>query len=314
MKTLIVLVLTVSSLAIFKSYDFSANELLAKPNCNSKVIQQSPINIHLGDSLYYDERNFRVLATNYTMNAADFVWTALEEERGVGFKGKFGNLTLMKDWAMYKFSLDKIVFRTESAHTIDGQRFSGEVEFIHSIIDDRELIGKYIYPTSNYLVYSVFLYAKPSIDISNYDSYSQLLTYLNLEGFEKNRTSGVISASRDVALAEIIRHDDQLFYEGRLTSGNCEKAWHIINPKYQIISEDQFKNLTSILTKYDFITATEKSNTRTIQAVDASTPIYRNKVNAADIFIESSTLQLKGNSSFISLNVLYFLGLLMIFI
>jgi hypothetical protein len=314
MKTLIVLVLTVSSLAIFKSYDFSANELLTKPNCNSKVIQQSPINIHLGDSLYYDERNFRVLATNYTMNAADFVWTALEEERGVGFKGKFGNLTLMKDWAMYKFSLDKIVFRTESAHTIDGQRFSGEVEFIHSIIDDRELIGKYIYPTSNYLVYSVFLYAKPSIDISNYDSYSQLLTYLNLEGFEKNRTSGVISASRDVALAEIIRHDDQLFYEGRLTSGNCEKAWHIINPKYQIISEDQFKNLTSILTKYDFITATEKSNTRTIQAVDASTPIYRNKVNAGDIFIESSTLQLKGNSSFISLNVLYFLGLLMIFI
>lgn len=314
MKTLIILVLTVSSLTMFKSYDFSASELLAHPNCDSKVTQQSPINIHIADSLYFDERNFRVLATNYTMNSADYVWTVLENERGIGFEGNFGQLTLMKDWAMYKFNLNKIVFRTESAHTVDGQKFSGEVEFIHSIVDDRELIGKYIYPTSNYLVYTVFLYAKPNVDLSNYDSYSQLLTYLNIEGFNKSKTSGVISASRNVVLAEIIRHEDQLFYEGRLTSGNCEKAWHIVNPKYQIITENQLKDLTSILTNYKYITATETSNTRKIQVVDAKTSIYRNKVNAGDIFIESSTIQLKGDSYFISLNALYFLAVLMIFI
>ena len=314
MKTLIILVLTVSSLAIINSYEFSASDLVTKPNCDSKVAQQSPVDIHIANSLYYDERNFRVLATNYTMNSADYVWTVLENERGIGFEGKFGHLTLMKDWAMYKFSLNKIVFRTESAHTIDGQRFSGEVEFIHSIIDDRELIGKYIYPTSNYLVYTVFLSAKPNVDLSNYDSYSQLLTYLNIEGFNKNKTSGVLSASRDVALSELIRHDDQLFYEGRLTSGNCEKAWHIVNPKYQIITDDQLKNLTSILTSYNFISATETSNTRKIQIVDSSTSIYRNRVNAGDIFIESSPIQLKGDSSLLSLNVLYFLAVLMIFI
>ena len=315
MKTGIVLLLIVISLIAIKSFEFSASELLARPNCDSKVIQQSPINIHIADSLYYDERNFRVLATNYTSDLSDYKWTSFSDERGVGFQGDFGTLTLMKDWAMYKFSLKKIIFRTESAHTIDGQRFSGEVEFVHSIIDERELIGKYIYPTSNYLVYTVFLYAKPNVDVSNYDSYSQLLTYLNIDGFAKNLVPGtVISATRDVALAEIVRHEDQLFYEGRLTSGNCEKAWYIINPKYQIISEDQLKSLTTVLTKYNFITSTDKSNTRATQVKDISTPIYRNRANSGDIFIESSPIQLKGKSSYLSLNVLYFLAVLMIFI
>lgn len=315
MNTGILLLLIVISLVAINSFDFSASELLVRPNCDSKVIQQSPINIHIADSLYYDERNFRVLATNYTSDMSNYKWTSFSDEKGVGFQGDFGTLTLMKDWAMYKFSLKKIIFRTESAHTVDGQRFSGEVEFVHSIIDDRELIGKYIYPTSNYLVYTVFLYAKPNVDVSNYDSYSQLLTYLNIEGFAKNIVPGAeISASRDVALAEIIRHEDQLFYEGRLTSGLCEKAWYIINPKYQIISEDQLKNLASVLTKYNFISSTEKSNTRAIQVQNALTSIYRNKANSGDIFIESSTIQLKGDSSYVSLNILYFLAVLMIFI
>ena len=165
-------------LSVVKSYDFNT------ASCSNTKNQQSPISISSSKSLYFDEKYFRFLQNNYEFLTTYNQWSFMPELNAIGVKPAqnqtdFGYFTFVKDWAMYKFNLNKIVFRVDSEHTIDGNSFNVEMQLIHSIDNTFYQPGRRVDLGVNHMVISVFFLVTEEND----PAASKLFDFMNLNGF-----------------------------------------------------------------------------------------------------------------------------------
>jgi hypothetical protein len=278
----------VSLIAYIYSYSFSADELIKNPNCASTVPQQSPVNLISQDSVYYDETTFRITNVNYTISA-NATWKSFSTEKAIGFEEKFGSLIFIRNWSQYKFDLQKILFRYKSSHRVNGQYYDAEIQFIHKLDTTYHPAGRYIEPNVNYLVYSVFLLTETDPS----ETYSKFLEYLDINKLASNSTgtSTIVNPTKDIKLGHLVRPGNQLLYDGRLEFSTCDKAWVVIEPKYQLITPQELENLRLSIKKFGYITDTDTTNVRNIQALVQGTTVYRNTDKAVNIIQTASNVQ-----------------------
>lgn len=303
MKTQIIILglLALNSL----QWEFTNDEILKNQDCNSSLSQQSPINLVISESKYYDERNFRILNSNYTFSTDNgYLWKSFPQKKAIGFQGKFGNLTIMKNWALNIYQLNEILIKGgKSAHKINNMYYDGEIHFVHSLVNDTKILGRYLKPSANKLVIVVPFLAKENLN--NIEKISNLFNDLNIIGFNMNK-SGDVNITKSIRLEKLIKHDDQLLYEGTLEEIPCEKAIYIINMKYQLIKKTENDAIVEILNSFNF------TNSRDIQNILQKTKIYRNSENLTDFFIEPSNIQYEHSiflSSFNFIIIFLFLGI-----
>lgn len=299
------------------SFDFSVDYIKQNPGCSSNSVQQSPINLDVANSKYYDERMFRLLSTNYTIYG-NSSWTKFDinDGNGLGFSGDFGTTLLMKNWALYKYDLKKVIFRFGQSHTINSSNaYNGEVELIHKVDSTYRTSGRYIKESSDYLVITIFLKTQ-SVDsngapVNNTEIVSNLLKDLSVSELKTKTLNSetLIYPSRRVKLNRIIQNNPQLMYEGRLTYGGCEKALYIIDPLYQLIDADSMNSLKEALNLNKLKDANSNSNSRTQQIIDSSTVIYRNDPSIASLVNGKSPFQY-DNSLLAGLASFFLYGLL----
>ena len=322
------------------SYTFSTNYLNLHPQCDTKIAQQSPINIKTGDSVYYEEKMFRIANTNTTITTED-KWLALPPEQAIGFRGSFGNVTLIKDWSAFLFNLEAVYIRSNSAHKVNGRYYDAEIQLVSTLDEKYRTDTRYIYPTARKLVYSVFLIA----DEDNKIEHTKILDYLNLEGLYRylhpelfpvkpltqqtetaDTTTDTTTATtpdttvyyevnyqpkRDIKIGHLIKHANQFLYEGRLDYGGCDKAWYVIDPQYQVITKTELEMIKKSLVKIGVINNTSESNVRDVQDVDVNTIIYRNVKNANELVQTASSFQFTKSEN---LNVNIYIISLLVFI
>jgi carbonic anhydrase len=304
MKTQIIILglLALNSL----QWEFTNDEILKNQNCNSSLSQQSPINLDITESKYYDERNFRILNSNYTFSIENGnTWNFFPRKNAIGFQGKFGNLTIMKNWALNIYQLNEILIKGgKSAHKINNMYYDGEIHFVHSIVNDTKILGRYLKPSANKLVIVVPFLAKEKLN--NIERFSDLFNDLNVIGYNMNKTGYNVNINKSIRLEKLIKHDDQLLYEGTLEEIPCEKAIYIINMKYQLIKKTENDAIVEILNSFNL------TNSRDIQNISQKTIIYRNSENLTDFFIEPSNIQYEHSiflSSFNFIIIFLFLGI-----
>lgn len=295
MKTQIIILILLSLNSL--QWEFSNDEISKNQNCNSNLYQQSPINIDISNSKFYDERNFRILNSNYTFTTEKgYLWKSFPEKKSIGFQGNFGNLTVMKNWALNIYQLNEILIKGgKSAHKINDMYYDGEIHFVHSIINDTKILGRYLKPSSNKLVVVVPFISKENLN--NIERNSNLFNDLNIIGFNSNK-SGNVNITKSIKLEKLIKHDDQLMYEGTLEEIPCEKSIYILNMKYQLIKKTENDALIEILNTFNF------TNSRNIQTILQSTNVYRNSENLTDFFIEPSNIQYEHSKYLVSINFL----------
>lgn len=279
------LLLILSSISYISSYSFTESELLSNPNCAINAPQQSPINIIASQSVYYEETNFRIAHVNYTL-PIDTAWKVFPTERAIGFEETFGSLTFINNWSMYKFDLQKILFRTKSAHRVNGQYYDVEVQFIHKLDRTYHGPGRFIYPTVDYLVVSTFMVA----DSDTASKHSQLFSYLNLSGY----TASTWKTTRKVKLGELVRGGAEFLYEGRLEYGACNKAWVVVDPKFQTITPQELNTLMTVI-KDKGVADVNGENKRNIQATQ--TVVYRNTESTTPLLQIASYSQYTSSQS-----------------
>lgn len=279
------------------AFEFADDYIAQHSGCSATNPQQSPVNLNTVNSKYYDERMFRLLSTNYTVYA-NSTWTKFDQTNGngLGFEGDFGSTLLMKNWALYKYDLKKIIFRYGSSHTINAtNKYDGEIELIHKVDSSYRTNGRYIKESSQYLVISLFMMGQVANADGTFNTtevVSNLLKELNVNDL-KTQTFAAGNANtlptRRVKLNRIVQNTPQLMYEGRLTYGICEKALYIIDPMYQLIDADSMNNLKAALNLNGFLI--NNSNSRNIQVLDISTAIFRNDPSITSYSKDKSPFQ-----------------------
>jgi carbonic anhydrase len=264
-------------LIIFKfiyTYDFNS------ATCINPQIQQSPINILSTNSVYYDEKYFRLLTNNYNYLTVNNSWSYLPEERAVGVvptvdQGDFGSFIFVKDWAMNSFRLTKILFRLGSEHSIDGEYFSVEMQLIHTIDTNYYPPGRRLDLGVNYVVISLFF----NVTADDNPGISKLFYFMNLEGFYNNTNSFM---SRKIKFNTIIQHQPSYLYEGTLTYPDCQPALWLIMTQYHWISQSDYNQLSAVIkSKTNILDTILQQNIRSQFAV--KTTIYRNWNDVYDL-------------------------------
>ena len=119
------IVISLTILVFVKSYDFNTK------SCSAAAGQQSPINLDISQSLYFDERYFRFLSNNYNPLTKDNSWQYFEEEKAIGIaptknQTNFGSFVFVKDWAMYNFNLQKVCTNSPKSGKQNQQRSSSD--------------------------------------------------------------------------------------------------------------------------------------------------------------------------------------------
>ena len=265
------------------SYDLTATQ------CQSSYSQQSPVNISTADVKYYEEKFFRIIAQNFT--SFNSTWQKFPEEKTIGFSGSIGYLIFVKDWAMYKFDLKNVYIRYGSGHRIDGKKYDMEIEFVFDLDDTYRSPGRYIYPTAEKLIISYFFTVDPNIDDKD-QKYTLLFNYTNLETFAADPTAQV-GFTKAIKFNKFIRQQPSYFYEGATTSGNCETAWRVIMPKYQLVPKTHYDNIRSILNSLGYLETVNgvETNSRNIVPVNSGIVILTNDNDSSRLLIEASVDQ-----------------------
>jgi carbonic anhydrase len=271
-----------------KPYDFS------NPTCQSSTYQQSPIDITLDSSFYYDEKYFRFLTNNYNFLTTENKWTYFQDEKAVGIaptggnQTDFGSFIFVKDWAMYSYKLQKILFRTLSEHTLDGQTFDVEMQLIHTNDANYYSPGRRIdLQGVDYLVISIFF----KVTDDNNPAKSLLFEFMNLG---KGLNARML---RPIKLHHIIQHQPSYLYTGSLTYPVCQEAQWLIFSQYHSIGQTDFNNLKSLIASATGLV----TNTRDMFPFTSSQAIYRNWNDASNL-IPSPTLMVYSSSSVLNMS------------
>ena len=294
--------ISMSLLALVKSYDFTTK------SCSAASGQQSPINIDPAQSLYFDEKYFRFLSNSYTPLTTENQWKYLEEEKAIGItptaaQKTFGSFILVKDWSMYNFNLDKILFRVGSEHKINGQTFDAEMQLVHSIDTNYYAPGRRVNLGVSYLVISIFFQKTEDTNPAR----SKLFDFMNLSGFASANATDVFM-HRSIKLHHIVQHQPSYLYKGSLTFPECEPALWLLFSQYHLISaSDLTKLTTAIQAKTSITDSVTRKNTRDAFPVASTTPIYRNW-NELDKLTARPTLMSYSSGAYLHFTFVSFIG------
>jgi carbonic anhydrase len=271
--------------------------------CRLDDKQQSPININLEESRYYDEKYFRFLTNNYTPIKSDNTWKYFEEERAVGVDPKeTGSFILVRDWAMFNFKLEKILFRTPAEHTLNGAGFDVEMQLVHSLDGNYYPPGRRVDLNGfNNLVISLFFKITDDADPSR----SMLFNFMNLDPSTNTGTA----FKKDLKFHHIIQHQPSYLYEGSLTFPECQKALWLIFSQYHLIGQTDYNNLRKMINTATGI----QNNNRYIFPNNVNVPIYRNW-NDKSMMVERPTLMVYNSSKYLSYSYFFALVLYGLFI
>ena len=265
---------------------------LTSIECQSSHHQQSPININSNDVKYIEEKFFRIIGQNFTI--FNSTWKKFPEEKTIGFSGTIGSLKFVKDWSMYKFDLKNVYFRYGPSHRIDSMKYDMEMEFVFDLDDTFRSPGRYIHPTAEKLILSYFFIVNPSTDSESEEDKSTLFfNYTNLEEFSANVNSNNVWFTKNIKFNKLIKQQPSYFYEGSTTSGNCEPAWRVIMPKFQLIPKSQYDQIRSVLNALGYLQINNgvETNSRNLVTVNAGTEILRNEKDSSRMLIEASVDQ-----------------------
>lgn len=257
--------------------------------CQSSNKQQSPISIISEKSKYREERNFRIISSNYS--SFNTTWVDFNEEKTIGFQGKnLGYILFLKNWSIYKFNLEKIYFRYGSSHIIDEMSYDVEMELVHSLDETYRTPGRYIHPTAQYLIISTFFVVKKGISS---DPASLFFETINLATYANNFQKTDIYFKAPLNLNQVVQNMPGYFYEGTITNGYCDNAWRLILPKYQLMKQDEFDQLKALLLAKNFINAGDPNshNYRSPQPINSSTEVYVNDMDSTRLLITANTNQ-----------------------
>lgn len=288
-------IMFVAAFLVFNSvYSF---EILNTPTCQSNNKQQSPIDVDPFNTFYREEKYFHLVQSNYT--AFNSSWTNFPEEKAVGFfnvdNSDWGYVHFVKDWSIYKFDLKKVLFRYRSGHTIDGRRYDVEMELFHEIDNNFRTTGRYIKPSSNQFIVSVFFMADSQdskLEKSNF------FNFTNIEKYSEETTSNSVFFTRKLKLSQLVQSSGSYFYEGANTYGTCESAWRLLLPKYQLIHQSQYANLRNIVSKLGYIDLNVPSSSNSRNQQSLSVRLYRNTPQSERILIEQSYHQYVKSQGF----------------
>jgi carbonic anhydrase len=277
--------------------------VLNNPSCLINSGQQSPININLENTIYFDEKYFRFLTNNYDMLTEENKWTYFENEKAVGIaplggnQTDFGSFIFVRDWAMYSYKLQKILFRTPSEHTIDNERFDIEMQLIHTIDGNYYPPGRRIdLQGVDHLVISLLF----KVTSDDNPAKSLLFKFMNLE----SGINGKIS--RPIKLHHIIQHQPSYLYSGTLTYPECQKSLWLVFSQYHFIGQTDFNNLKNMIT----IATGTAENRRDMFSNTYDVEIFRNWNDKTNL-IAKPTLMVYNSSSMMNLS--YTLLMSMIF-
>jgi carbonic anhydrase len=246
-RSFIALFISLYLIGVVVSYDFS------NAQCQSTNGQQSPINLSTDTSLYYEEKYFRFLTNNYDL-LTNNTWSAFPTERAIGIgplpgQDNMGNFVFVKDWAMYSFKLNKILFRVNSEHSINGQRFDAEMQFVHTIDANYYPPGRRTELGVDYLVISLFFRAT---DDKNPGA-TKLFDFMNL----RNSTIGVAPTTgqtfiKNIKLNYLVQHQPSLLYQGTLSYPECQPALWLLMTQYHLITNTELQALKTMVTNQNF--------------------------------------------------------------
>lgn len=270
-KILTLFLFTVSIPSLILSYDLYQN------SCKGTTIQQSPIYINVGNSIYSESNNFRVLTNDFKPLTVDDKWQYFQDEEAIGIapktpEGNFGSMLLVKNWSIYNFILKKILFRLGTENQITGLATniasSAEMQLIFELNNNYYTPGKRKFLNTNYLVISI-----PFRLQQNNEKNSRIFEFMGLSNFVQNPISNTNKMTRDIKLHHIIAHQPAFLYKGTLTYPDCFEALWIVNRDYHAISANDLNHL-QLITRA--LRKTNDNNTRNIQNQLTTTKVYRN--------------------------------------
>lgn len=298
----LVILISFTLLSYVFNYDFSLS------TCSNTAHQQSPINIVSSESQFYDEKYFRFLSNNYDILTTGNEWSYFPEERAIGVtmnknQTNLGSFIFVKDWAMYSFNLQKILFRVGSEHQINGEEFDAEMQFVHTIDPNYYAPGRRVNLGVSYLVLSILF--KKTEDTN--PGRSKLFEFMNLEAYK----NGTIPAemSRNIKLHYIVQHQPAYLYQGSLTYPECQPALWMVQSQYHLISNTDLSHLKDVIAnKISTGFANEKTNERNIQPKIGTTVVYRNW-NEPEVMTPKPTLMGYNSSSFVNIGYVTLISL-----
>lgn len=242
------------------------------------------VSIAASDSLFYEEKYFRILSNNYEDIEQGITWTTFSEENGIGFQAirDFGSVVLLKDWSMYNFKLTKIVFRPYCNIKIDGVNCEAEMWLYHTKDNNYQSPGRKIFLNQNFFVIIVQF---KKID-DNSPLASNLFENLQLKQFKDSFGNGKqISPLKPVKLYQIIQNQPSLLFEGKLANG--QDCLFMTFTQYHFISNSHFSFLDKLVTV---------QNKYLIQGEIKT--FYRNSMNIDEVSPMGTLLAYSGTNYF----------------
>lgn len=285
------------------------NYILNQGSCAAADgIQQSPVNIVSTNSLYYDEKYFRLLSNNYDPLTSQSNWTVLTTERAIGFAptaniSNFGTALFVKDWSLTNFVLQKILFRVGTEHSIDGVFYDAELQLIHTVDANYYNPGRRVDFGANYLVISVPF----KITEDNDPSANRIFNLTNLLGFS-NGTSNTIM--KRTSFVSMIQHQPSYLYQGSLNYDQCQPAWWLLFSQYHLIKRTDYNNLVSV-TRANIPLDSDNKYVRSQSPL--INPVYRNW-NDLNKFTPRVTLLNFDSATFLNTNVLIIMAIVLFFL
>jgi len=254
--------------------------LILFSNCQKKL--------YSSESLYYEEKYFRILSNNYDTIEPGTYWTYFNNENSIGFKAKkdFGSLVILKDWSMYNFKLIEIHFKNVCSFIYENIQCQAEMWLYHTKDNGYYPPGRRIYLEQNYFVIVVpFVLAhnkNPAID--------SLFKILNLADYVKEEDNNVhISPEKSIKLYQIIQHQPSYLFEGEFKDNS---ALFMVFTQYHLISVDDYNNLN------------QKLNQNQFHPLNIISDIYRNMKNEIELK-PKITLMAYNDSNYIKLSLIF---------
>ena len=224
---------------------------------------------------YYEEKYFRVITNNYGALSTTTYWQNFPDSKAVGFtvdtKLQQSTIQIAKDWSIYQYILNKVLFRVDSEHSIDGTFFNVEMQLFHELDSTFISPGRQQTLPLTKLVISLFFKTPSTADE---DVYSDLFfKFSNLNSFALGSTTAKFS--RPIKLGNIVQNVPSYLYQGTYTYPNCDDIYWIVMTKYGIISLSDFGDLNTAIGAAGYKDG-NGNNRRDVNLLFNSSNVYRN--------------------------------------
>ena len=246
------------------------------------------------ESLYYDEKYFRLLTNNYLEITQGNSWQNLYSD-GIGFKSTkgFGSIELLKDWSMYNFKLTKIFFRKNCSFEYEDFECSAEMWLYHTKDNQYHPPGRRIYIKQNF-----FIIVIPFVNSDNDNPANDLIfDFFNLENFGNSYKNNdhKISPKKPIKLHHIIQNQPSYLFEGKY---NNTDTLFMVFTQYHFMPFNMYKSLNNI--------ETDTINTNVLKAGN----LYRN-VRKLEEITPKASLMVYSKGSYLK-NIFAFIILLLL--